>query len=129
MILSLYRQAEAKARFLIQAYNLLLKKVDLFNEALAGFQARFNLSDILSFIKTIENQNDLKGVLGDNTDLQTLPALEKAMIIKSLRFGREGEPLIRPLPTLTEIQKSFNDLINETFQNHCPEIKKRLKEE
>jgi hypothetical protein len=127
LILSLYRNAEAKARSLIPAYSLLLKKADRFNEELAGFQARFNLADILSFIKSIENQNDLKGVLGDNSDLRTLPALEKAMVIKPLRFGKEEENLIQPLPLLTEIQKPLSNLISQAFQRHGLEIKKRLR--
>ena len=127
LIFSLYREAEAKAGPLLQGLKGLLKRADLFNEELAAFQARFNWSDILAFIKNIENRNDLKGVLGENTDPRALPALEKTMVIKPLSFTRPGEHRLRALPPLKEIQKSLNYIINQTFQNHCPEIKKRLK--
>jgi hypothetical protein len=128
-IKALYRTATGKADSLVQAFKALQKKGNLFNEELVQFQARFNLLDILSFIKSIESLDDLKGVLGENTDCRAIPALEKTMVLKpfTLSIGKAAAG-IRILPPLAEIEKPLDDLIDQSFQNHCSEIKKRLRD-
>jgi hypothetical protein len=127
-ITTLYRMAAQKSDSLLQAFKSLQKKGDLFNEELIRFQSRFNLMDILSFIKSIENLDDLKGVLGENTDYRAIPALEKTMVLKPFRLSLENAPIMMALPPLKEIQKSLDKLINQYFQKQCSEINKRLRD-
>lgn len=129
LVLALYREAGQKAGPLIETLNSLQKKAGLFNEELAEFQDRFNLLDILAFVKSIESKDDLKGVLGENTDLRAIPALERAMVIHPIDFTGEIHPRIRPLPPLADIKKSFEHLLTQTFHNHCSEVKNRLKKD
>lgn len=127
-ITALYQGAAEKADALLQALKALQRKGDLFNEDLAGFQSRFNLWDILSFIKSIERLDDLKGVLGENTDYRAIPALEKAMILNPFRLPPGNETLLRALPRLSDIKAPLNEFIDHVFQNQCSEIKKRLRD-
>jgi hypothetical protein len=128
LIKALFRTATEKSDSLIQAFKDLQKKGDLFNEELVRFQARFNLLDILSFIKSIETLDDLKGVLGENTDYRAIPALEKAMVLSPFTLSIGKATGIRTLPPLAEIEKPLDHLIDQSFQNQRSEIKKRLRD-
>jgi hypothetical protein len=128
LILSLYRKAEDQAGPLIQAFKALLTRVKMYNEELSEFQGRFNLLDILSFVKAMNNLDNLKGVLGDNSDPRAIPALEKTMVLKPIKLEEEVAFLIGPMPPLIEVQKPLRRLVGQAFQNHSAEIKKRLQE-
>lgn len=126
LIVSLYQMAAAKEAFLMDKNKALQKRVDLFNEELARFQSSCNLLEVLSFIKSIENLDDLKGVLGNNSDPRTIPALEEKLMIRPLDLaGEGGGGVFRALPPLSEIKGSLERLIDQTFQTHCSEIKRR----
>jgi hypothetical protein len=126
-VLALYQKAEQQSGPLIETWQTLIKKGRLFNEELADFQGRYNLLDILSFVRIIESTDDLKGVMGENTDPRAVPALEEAMVIHPVDFSRESHPLIHPLPALAKIKKPIAQLLSITFQDHCSEIEDRLK--
>lgn len=126
LIVSLYQLARTQGEALGNEFRTLQKKVSLFNEELNHFNSCFNLSDILSLIHSFENRDDLKGVLGDNTDPLAVPLLEKKLMLKPLELDPEGETLLRPLPPIKEIQGPLKLLIDLAFQGHCPEIKKML---
>ena len=129
LIFTLYNKAKAKLDELLKEFNVLQRKAALFNEDLTKFQSSYSLSEILSLIKSIEGVDDLKGVLGENTDPRSVSLLEEKLVLKPLDFSREKVPVIRALPTLTEIQEPLNRLIDQTFKNHCSEIKKALRDE
>jgi hypothetical protein len=126
LIITLYQLARTNGDALWQEFQGLQKKVILFNEELSNFTSCYNLSDILSLIHSFENRDDLKGVLGENTDPRAVPLLEEKLMLRPLEFGHGGEDYLRPLPPIKEIQKPLKLLIDLTFQGHCPEIKKRL---
>ena len=71
------------------AFRSCQKKVDLFNEDLTQFTSCYNLSDILSLIHSFENRDDLKGVLGENTDPRAIPLLEEKLILRPLDSDHE----------------------------------------
>jgi hypothetical protein len=126
-VLALYQKAEQKSGPLVETCQTLLKKGRLFNEELADFQGRYNLLDILSFVRTIESTDNLKGVMGENTDPRAVPALEEAMVIHPVDLSRESHPPIHPLPPFSKIKKPIAQLLSITFQDHCSEIEDRLK--
>jgi hypothetical protein len=126
LIITLYQLASANGDALGSEFQTLQKKISLFNEELTNFTSSYNLSDILSLIHSFENRDDLKGVLGENTDPRAIPLLEEKLMLRPLELGHEGEAVFRPLPSLKEIQKPLELLIDLTFQVHCPEIKKML---
>ena len=126
LIFTLYQLASANGETLGDEFQALQKKMSLFNEELNNFTTRYNLSDILSLIHSFENRDDLKGVLGENTDPRAIPLLEEKLMLRPIEISREGEEFLRPLPPIKEIQKPLNLLIDLTFQGHCPEIKKML---
>ena len=126
LIITLYQLARANGDALWNEFQTLQKKVSLFNEELTNFTSCYNLSDILSLIHSFENRDDLKGVLGENTDPRAVPLLEEKLMLRPLELGHEGEAFLRPLPPIKEIQKPLKLLIDLTFQGHCPEIKKML---
>jgi hypothetical protein len=128
LIVTFYRMAIERGAPLFQKHHSLQKRVDLFNEELIRFQSSCNLLEVLSFIKSLENLDDLKGVLGNNSDPRTIPALEEKLLIKPLDLAGEGGEVLRTLPPLMEIQRPLEGLIDQTFQIHCSEIKKRLGE-
>jgi hypothetical protein len=127
LIFTLYQLAKTKGDALWNEFQTLQKKWRLFNEDLAKFNSSYNLSDILSLIHSLESRDDLKGVLGENTDPRAVPLLEEKMRLKPLGLGHEGEGFLRPLPPLKEIQRPLKLLIELTFYSHCPEIKKILR--
>ncbi len=126
LIIVLYELARANGEALWSEFQRLRKKVSLFNEDLTNFTSCYNLSDILSLIHSFENRDDLKGVLGENTDSRAVPLLEEKLMLRPLEFGHEGKSLLRPLPPIKEIKKPLKLLIDLTFHGHCPEIKKML---
>jgi hypothetical protein len=126
LIITLYQLARTKGDALWNEFRILQRKVSLFNEELTDFNSCYNLSDILSLIHSFENRDDLKGVLGENTDPRAVPLLEEKLMLRPLELGQEREALLRPLPPLKEIQGPLKLLIDLTFQGHCPEIKKML---
>jgi hypothetical protein len=128
LVLAFYQLAVERGASLAQENNALQKRVHFFNEELAQFQAAFNLLEILAFIKSIEISDDLKGVLGNNSDPLAIKALEEKMNIKSLDLSREGGNILQTLPPLSRIQRSLEKLIDQTFHDHCSEIKKKWRE-
>lgn len=126
LIITLYQLARTNGDALWEEFQSLRKKVSLYNEELTHFTSCYNLSDILSLIHSFENRDDLKGVLGENTDPRAVPLLEEKLMLRPLALGHDGESLLRPLPATKEIQKPLKLLIDLTFQGHCPEIKKML---
>jgi hypothetical protein len=125
LIITIYQMAVERGDFLAQKNNALQKRVDLFNEELARFQSSFNLLEILSFVKTIENRDDLKGILGNNSHPGALPDLEEKMTIKPLDLSREGGDFLRALPPLSRIKKPLEQLIDLTYPVYCSKIKKK----
>lgn len=128
LIVTFYHMAEKRGASLFQKHHSLQKRVELFNEEVNRFQSSCNLLEILSFIKSLENLDDLKGILGNNSDPRTIPALEEKLLIKPLDLAREGGDVLPILPPLMEIQRPLEGLIDQTFQTHCSEIKKGLGE-
>ena len=126
MIYSLYQSAKAQGDELWNEFRSWQKKVSLFNEDLIKFTTCYNLSDILSLIHSFENRDDVKGILGENTDPRTVPLLEEKLILRPINPGGEGEALGRPLPPLKEIQKALDLLLGLTFQAYCADIKKKV---
>jgi hypothetical protein len=126
LIFSLYQLARTQGDEIWDEFRSWQKKVSLYNEDLAKFSSCYNLSDILSLIHSFENRDDLKGVLGENTDPRTVPLLEEKLILKPMDLGPEREALLRPLPSLKEIKKPLKLLLDLAFQAHGSEIKKML---
>jgi hypothetical protein len=126
LIFSLYQLAKTHGDELWNEFRSWQKKVSLYNEDLAKFTSCYNLSDILSLIHSFENRDDLKGVLGENTDPRTVPLLEEKLILRPMDLGRERETLLRPLPPLKDIKNSLKLLLDLAFQAHGSEIKKML---
>ncbi|MBI4764369.1 MAG: hypothetical protein HY787_07175 [Deltaproteobacteria bacterium] len=126
LVFSLYQSAKIKEDALWNTFRSHQKKVGLFNEDLAQFTSCYNLSDILSLVHSVENRDDLRGVLGENSDPRAIPLLEEKMILKSIDPGREEGAFLRPLPPLKEIQSPLKLLLDLAFQTHCSEIKKKL---
>jgi hypothetical protein len=67
-------------------------------------------------------------VLGENTDPRSVPLLEEKLLLRPLDFSREKMPILRPLPSVTDIEEPLNRFIDQTFQNHGSEIKKALRD-
>ena len=126
LIFSLYQSAKTNEDTLWNTFRSHQKKVDLFNEDLTQFTSCYNLSDILSLIHSFENRDDLKGVLGENSDPRAIPLLEEKLILRPIDPGREGGVFLQPLPPLKEIQNPLKLLLDLAFQIHCSEIKKKL---
>jgi hypothetical protein len=128
LIFALYHMAKANIDELLKEFNVLQKQAILFNEDLTKFKSSYSLSDILSLIKSIEGADGLKGVLGENTDPRSVPLLEEKLLLRPLDFSREKMPILRPLPSVTDIEEPLNRFIDQTFQNHGSEIKKALRD-
>lgn len=127
LISSLYRQARGKEEELFKEFNSLLKKSRLFNEDLGKFNACYSLPEILSLTKSIEESDGLKGSLGENTDPLAVPLLEEKLLLRPLDLSREPVYFQHPLPPLEAIRKPLEELIDQTYQNHCSVIKENLK--
>lgn len=126
LIFSLYQSAITNEHSLWEAFRAHQKKVGLFNEDLARFNSCYNLSDTLSLIHSFENRDDLKGVLGENSDPRAIPLLEEKLILRPIDPGRERGVFLQPLPPLKEIQNRLKLVLDLAFQTHCSEIKKKL---
>jgi hypothetical protein len=124
LIYSLYRLARINGDELWKEFRSWEKRVGLYNEDLAKFTTSYNLSDILSLIHSLENREEWKGVLGENTDPRTVPLLEEKLILRPIDPGQEEAALLRPLPPFKEVQKPLDLLIDLAFQAHCSDIKK-----
>lgn len=125
---AVYLRAVEKREALSTELRILQKKADLFNEELAKFQSCYNLLDILSFVKSIDSHDELKGVLGNNTHPFAIPDLEKKMILKPLDLSQEGGDVLPVLPPWAEIRGPLERIIDQAYQRYCPEIKKRVRE-
>ncbi len=126
LIFSLYQSAKTNEESLWNTFRSHQKKVDLFNEDLNQFTSCYSLSDILSLTHSFESRDDLKGVLGENSDPRAIPLLEEKMILRPIDPGRGGGAFLQPLPPLKEIQNPLKLLLDLAFQTHCSEIKNKL---
>ncbi len=126
LVFSLYRTASTKDGEIRKEFHELEKKVNLFNEDLAKFTSCYHLSDILSLIHSFENRDDLKGVLGENTDPRAIHLLEEKMMLKPFDLCPAGPVFPRPLPPMKEIQTPLKLLIDLAFHACSSEIKKML---
>ena len=126
MIFSLYHSAKNQEEPLGKTNRSLQKKVDLFNEDLIQFNACYQLSEILSFIHSLDSRDDLKGVLGESRDPRAIPLLEEKMVLKPIDQNRRGGAFLRPLPPIKVIQTPLKLLLDLAFQSHCSEIKDKL---
>ncbi|MEW6188213.1 MAG: hypothetical protein AB1585_21045 [Thermodesulfobacteriota bacterium] len=126
-ILALYQAAFSEAEALKERTQTLQKKTDLFNEDLKTFNASFNLTEVLSLINTLEGRDDLKGILGENSDPQAISLLEEKLALKPLDLSSAGPPFPPLLPAIEDIRKPLSLLIDLTFQKFCPEIKKTMR--
>jgi hypothetical protein len=126
LIYSLYQLAKNNGDDLWNTFRSHQKKVALFNEDLTKFISSYNLSDILSLIHSFENRDDLKGVLGENSNPLAIPLLEEKLILRPIDPVPGEEALIQPLPALKEILVPLKLLLDLAFQSHCSEIKKKL---
>jgi hypothetical protein len=126
LICALYQSAKVNGDNLWDTFRSHQKKVDLFNEDLTQFISCYNLTDILSLIHSFENRDDLKGVLGENSDPRAIPLLEEKLILRPIDPGRGEGALIRPLPPLKDIQNPLKLLMDLAFQSHCSEIKQKI---
>jgi hypothetical protein len=126
VIFHLYQTVKIRGDDLWNGFQALQRKKRLFNEDLAKFTSGYNLSDVLSLVRSFENRDDLKGVLGENTDPQAVPLLEEKLILRPIDLVPEEEALFRPLPPRKEIQNPLKLLIDLAYQSHCSEIKKMI---
>jgi len=125
-ILALYQAAFSEAEALKARIQTLQKKTDLFNEDLKTFNASFNLAEVLSLTNILEGRDDLKCILGENSDPQAIPLLEEKLALKPLDLSSAGPPFPLPLPAVQDIRKPLSLLTDLTFQKYCSEIKKTM---
>ena len=128
LILTLYDAAVIKAGSIHEEFKTLQKGVGLFNEDLGKFNGCYNLAEILSLTKAIENSDDLKGVLGQNTDPRAVPELEKKLLLRPLDLSQAGIASLDPLPPLREIRASLKEQIDDLYRRQGPEIKRILEQ-
>ena len=126
LIMTLYEAAAIKAGLIHDEFKTLQKGVGLFNEDLGKFNCCYNLAEILSLTKAIEKSDDLKGVLGQNSDPRAVPELEKKLLLRPLDLSQAGIASLDPLPPLREIRASLKKQIDDLYQRQGPEIKRIL---
>ena len=127
LIAQLYGLAWGRSQPLLEKVRALEKKVRLYNEDLAKFSLSYSLQEILAFIKAIEGNSELKGVLGENTDPRAVPELEKKLMLKSLDPSGLGLSEVKPLPKLSQIREPLRALVSQAFGRNREEIKSCLK--
>jgi hypothetical protein len=127
LIARLYGLAWERSQPILEKVRVLGKKVRLHNEDLAKFSFSYSLQEILAFIKAIEGNNELKGVLGENTDPRAVPELEKKLMLKSLDPSGLGLSRVKPLPEWSQIREPLRALVKQTFRRNGEEIRSCLK--
>ena len=127
LIAQLHGLAWGRSQPLLEKVRALEKKVRLYNEDLAKFSLSYSLQEILAFIKAIEGNSELKGVLGENTDPRAVPELEKKLMLKSLDPSGLGLLEFKPVPKLSQIREPLRALAKQAFRRNGEQIKSCLK--
>ncbi|MEZ0328417.1 MAG: hypothetical protein ABWK15_02415 [Dissulfuribacterales bacterium] len=113
---------------LCNAYELLKKDVQEYNERLEGlsdevttineeialFERRFSLDEMMSFLRTMDRDPALEGVLGQNLVADS-SAREDGLRLIKLSDPREQLPSVPALPDLSYIRHSLKDIARQAF--------------
>ncbi|MDD3553012.1 MAG: hypothetical protein PHC35_00615 [Deltaproteobacteria bacterium] len=107
-----YELLEKDVREYNDRLESLADEVATINEEIALFERRFSLDEMMSFLRTMDRDPALEGVLGQNL-IANPDAREDGLRLAKLPDPREQLPSAPALPALSDIRHSLKDVAKQ----------------
>ncbi len=118
------RQAVEEYR---EAFQELQVEAEVINEEIRRFKEKFDLSEIMHFLKSLEGSSDLAS-LGHPSLEKSVTGLEKTLEFTKVPPPEEFLPNIPPLPPLKKIHGELARLAKEAYRRHTEEAREILED-
>ncbi|MEW5947937.1 MAG: hypothetical protein AB1711_00790 [Thermodesulfobacteriota bacterium] len=109
-----------------EGYHGLMEECLMINEEIKQLTANYNLNEILTFVRSIEDIGFMAGVLGETIVPTQREDLEKKLAISKLNCPGKNIMEIPPLPKLIQVKTKLNHLAEKAYQNRRKHIKKGM---
>ncbi len=110
-----------------QALQELQIEAEVINEEIKRFKEKFDLSEIMHFLKSLDTPSDL-AALGHPSLDQSVSNLEKTLEFQTLPPPEKFLPPISRIPPLKEIEGDLGRLVKEAYRRHKEEALKILED-
>lgn len=127
LFLETYRRLQKSVEEYRQALQELQIEAEVINEEIKRFKQKFDLSEIMHFLKSLEGSSDL-AALGHPSMDQSVEKLEKTMEFQNVPPPTQFLPDIPPLPSLEKVEKDLAHLAKEAYKRHKLEALKILED-
>ncbi|MDI6790741.1 MAG: hypothetical protein QME44_08645 [Thermodesulfobacteriota bacterium] len=98
-------------------YYDLMEECLIINEEIKQLTASYNLNEILTFVRSIEDVGSVAGVLGETIVPTQREDLEKKLALSKLNCPGENIIEIPPLPGLSQVKTKLKHLAEKAYQN------------
>jgi len=91
-------------------------EVSVINEEITLFERRFSWDDMMSFLKNMDQDAAMEGVLGQN--LMAVPDLRgKGLRLSKVSNPKDSLPFVPHIPPLNEIRSVLKDMAKKAYCN------------
>ncbi len=109
-----YELLERDAREYNERLEGLADEVATINEEIALFEKRFSLDEMMSFLRTMDRDPALEGVLGQNL-IANPNVREEGLRLERLSHPRDQLPFVPALPVLSDVRHILKELAKQAF--------------
>ncbi|MDD5450957.1 MAG: hypothetical protein PHT49_03590 [Desulfovibrionales bacterium] len=109
-----------------EGYQDLMEECLIINEEINQLTANYNLNEILTFVRSIEDVGSVAGVLGETIVPTQREDLEKKLAISKLNCPGKDVVEIPPLPKLIQVKTKLKHLAEKAYQNRRRHLKKGM---
>jgi len=111
-----------------EAFQELQVEAEVINEEIKRFKEKFDLSEIMQFLKSLEGSSEELAILGHTSMEKSVSGLEKTLEFNRVPPPEKFLPNIPPLPPLKEVHSELVRLAKEAYRRHTEEAKEILEE-
>ena len=121
LVFEVYQRLAKAVDEYLEKYQKLEIEAEVINEEIKRFREKFDLSEIMQFLKGLELPSDLSA-LGHPSLEKSVTGLEKTLEFNQIPPPQEFLPQISPLPSLDHVRKSLTHLAKEAYRRHKKEV-------
>ncbi len=125
LFLDIYENLRRAVEEYREAFQELQVEAEVINEEIRRFKEKFDLSEIMHFLKSLEGPSDLAS-LGHPSLEKSVTGLEKTLEFATVPPPEEFFPPLPSLPPLKKVHGKLVKLAKEAYQRHTQEAREIL---